>query len=95
MHSSFALLLAYALTFAGFAFARVPDQQNRVEGGKARRGFLHQIRDVFKVATRQDQVCVEDDIYQALVNDSNAQPFCSQYLSLAPVTVVTQYTPTV
>lgn len=97
---SFVLTVALAMTSVHLATARVANPEE-LEGKRdasvnRQHGILNFVRDVFRNKARQEQqVCVEDDIYQALQNDSLAQPFCSQFLDLQPATVVAEYTPTV
>lgn len=97
---SLTILVALALISVHFVAARVPNPEDRRGKRDAspnpKHGILNFIRDVFGLQARQEeQVCVEDDIYQALESDSLAPTFCSQWLSLPPATVVSEYTPAV
>lgn len=89
----FASFLATALTFVSLTTARVANPQQDTSRN-ARRGLVNLVKDVFHLQPRQG-VCVEDDIYEAVQNYSQAQVFCSKYLSLPAATVVVDYTPTV
>jgi hypothetical protein len=90
---SFALFSTFVLSFALFQLvaARATNQQKRAEQDTSPNGVVNFIRDLFGLTARQEQVCVEDDIYTEVQEYPNANEFCNQFLGNSP-DVIAVYT---
>lgn len=94
MRSSFSFS-TFVLSFALFQLiaARATTQQKRAEQDTSPNGVVNFIRDLFGLTARQEQVCVEDDIYTQLQVYPNANDFCNQFLDRPPEVVAVYTTP--
>ena len=92
---SFVFFSTFVLSFALFQLvaARATSQQKRAEQDTSPNGVVNYIRDLFGLTARQEQVCVEDDVYTQLHDDPNANDFCNQFLGNPPDTVAVYTTP--
>ncbi|KAG9903975.1 hypothetical protein KCU96_g17963, partial [Aureobasidium melanogenum] len=92
---SFVFFSTFVLSFALFQLvaARATTQQKRAEQDTSPNGVVNFIRDLFGLTARQEQVCVEDDIYTQLQADPNANDFCNQFLGNPPDVVAVHTTP--
>ncbi|KAK6003246.1 hypothetical protein QM012_001091 [Aureobasidium pullulans] len=83
---SFVFFSTFVLSFALFQLvtARATNQQKRAEHDTSPNGVVNFIRDLFGLTARQEQVCVEDDIFTQLQNDPNANEFCNRFLGNPP-----------
>lgn len=93
--ASFALILRLLLacTFVQYGTARVTNPQ-RETSPNDRQSVFNRIRGLLRLQARQE-LCVDDDIFQAVQNYSMGNKFCSLYLGLPAATAVVDYTPTV
>ncbi|CAD0115242.1 unnamed protein product [Aureobasidium uvarum] len=85
----------FVLSFALFQLvaARATNQQKRAEQDTSPNGVVNFIRDLFGLTARQEQVCVEDDIYTEVHNYPNANEFCNRFLGNSPNVVAVYTTP--
>ncbi|CAD0100949.1 unnamed protein product [Aureobasidium mustum] len=92
---SFVFFSTFVLSFALFQLvtARVTNPQKRAEQDTSPNGVVHFIRDLFGLAARQEQVCVEGDVYTELHEYPNANEFCNRFLGNPPDTVAVYTTP--